>query len=671
MNELVRLELVRESLVAVVNEMRANIIHASYSSIIYEGHDFSCALMSADGRQVAQSLDDHPLHIFPVPYSTREVVKAFEGDIHPGDIFLHNDPYTGGTHLNDVLMLYPVFHSDRLVMFAAARCHWGDVGGMTPGSLSGRVNEIIQEGLRIAPTRICEKGHMNEAFLSLIFNNMRTPAERRGDFNTMLGTCRKASEHIERLFQRFGEGLLDDVEALFAKSEAVMRSGIQGCPDGVYLAEGYIESDGHNPEPLAVRLELTIEGERITADFTGSSAQTNGPTNVGPAMAMNAVGTIVKSFLDPKTPINHGSFVPITVIAPERSFINARDPAPCGGMVECKALMDSVVAAAIGQAVPEMMIGDNKGGGNHVYISGPNEDRDGIYLFYEWPAGGTGATRGLDGNNAQRYFTEGDFNSINSAEVLESGFPLRVERCELRQGGCGDGRQRGGFGIRREVRILGQRAMLSVLSEKNIIPPYGVDGGGDGEANRYTVVRGDEMIEPSPVPGKVSGFPLHRGDIVRIETSGGGGHGDPLRRDPEKVRLDVRRDYLTAEAARHRYGVILTRGGEIDEVASAALRESLAADRQQVRLGGANEELFDGAKRRLRLSDGAARRLGVGDGDFVELSSGRGVTLRGWAAIDEATDDDTVTVGPSGLQMLGLEAGATVELRAVRSGPEG
>jgi N-methylhydantoinase B len=168
MNALGRLELIRESLVAVVHEMRANVIHSSYSSIIYEGHDFSCALVAADGRLVAQGAADSPIHIFAVPYSTRELVKAFGEDIHDGDIFLHNDPYTGGTHLNDVLMLYPIFHGGRLALFAATRCHWGDVGGMTPGSLSGRVREIYQEGMRIVPTRICERGHMNTAFPAMI-----------------------------------------------------------------------------------------------------------------------------------------------------------------------------------------------------------------------------------------------------------------------------------------------------------------------------------------------------------------------------------------------------------------------------------------------------------------------------------------------------------------------
>jgi len=158
MNELVKLELIRESLIAVVNEMRANIIHSSYAPIIYEGHDFSCALMSADGRQVAQGLADHPIHIFAVPYSTKQVVEAFKDDIHEGDLFLHNDPYTGGTHLNDVLLLHPVFWEGKLAMFSATRCHWNDVGGMTPGSLSGRVNEIYQEGIRIAPTKLADRG---------------------------------------------------------------------------------------------------------------------------------------------------------------------------------------------------------------------------------------------------------------------------------------------------------------------------------------------------------------------------------------------------------------------------------------------------------------------------------------------------------------------------------
>jgi N-methylhydantoinase B len=671
MNELIRLELIRESLVAVVNEMRANIIHSSYAAIIYEGHDFSCALMSADGRQIAQGLADHPIHIFAVPYSTRQIVEAFSDDINEGDLFLHNDPYTGGTHLNDVLLLQPVFFEGCLAMFAAMRCHWNDVGGMTPGSLSGRVNEIYQEGIRIVPTRICERGVINQAVLDLLFNNMRGAKERVGDFNAMLGTGKKAEEHLQRLFKRFGgPELLDGIESLIERSERQMRGRVAECPDGDYYAEGYVESDGTNPEPLVIRLKLTIKGDSITADFTGTSAQTNGPTNCGPAMAFNAVGTIVKAFLDPRTPINHGSFNPITVVAPEKSFINARETSPCGGMAEVKFLIDSVVAAAMSQVVPEMSVGDLKGGANHVHIAGLREN-GGTWIHYEWPAGGTGASVGTDGSNAVRSYNEGDFNSIQSVETVEAQYPLRVERCEIREGGCGDGADRGGFGLRRDVRILGVRAMLSVLSEKNVIPPYGVAGGSNGAANRFVVLRDDEIVQPSDVPGKVSGFALRTGDIVREETAGGGGYGDPLTRDPEKVAEDVRVGYLTAEQARIRYGVVLDENHGIDETATAAARDGLAGARRFVQVEPENQDDIDGPRRRFAVSLGLARALEITDGDLIELRSPRSVPLRGWARIETEGAETTIALGPGAMQMLKAEAGDRIELRAVHAAPAG
>ena len=671
MTDLVQLELIRESLIAVVGEMRANIIHSSYAAIIYEGHDFSCALMSADGRQIAQGLADHPIHIFAVPYSTREVVKAFGADIHEGDLFLHNDPYTGGTHLNDVLLLHPVFFEGRLALFAAMRCHWNDVGGMTPGSLSGRVREIVQEGIRIPPTKIRDRGTMNRGVLDLLFSNMRGPEERIGDFNAMLGTGRKAADHLRRLFGRFGgKALLDGVEELIARSERQMRARIGACPDGDYYAEGYIESDGTNPDPLVVRLKLTVEGDSIRADFTGTSAQTDGPTNCGPAMAFNAVGTIVKAFLDPRTPINHGSFNPIEVIAPEASFINARATAPCGGMAEVKFLIDSVVAAAMGQVVPEMSVGDLKGGANHIHIAGPRAG-GGTYIHYEWPAGGTGASNGVDGSNAVRSYNEGDFNSIQSAETVEAQYPLRIERCEIREGGCGDGKFRGGFGLRREVRILGGTAMLSVLSEKNVIPPYGVAGGSNGAANRFTVLRDGRLVEPSDVPGKVSGFSLKKGDIVREETAGGGGYGDPLERAPSRVAADLRDGYLTADQAAARYGVFFGPDGRPDEAATSAKRDALRGRRVFIRLETAGEDDIDGPRRCFVLAQALARRLGVGAGDLIELRGPAAVPLRGWVRVTEQGPANAIALGPAGLRLTGASPGDRVEVRAVRAAPAG
>jgi N-methylhydantoinase B len=666
MKDLVQLELIRESLIAVVNEMRANIIHSSYAPIIYEGHDFSCALMSADGRQVAQGLADHPIHIFAVPYSTQEVIAKFKDDINEGDLFLHNDPYTGGTHLNDVLMLQPIFFGDKLGMFAAMRCHWNDVGGMTPGSLSGRVNEIIQEGIRIEPTKICDRGVVNEPFMNLLFNNMRARSERLGDYNAMVGTGRKAQEHLQRLFKRFGEGLLGGVEELIARSERQLRAKIGERADGDYFAEGYIESDGTNPDPLVVKLKLTVKGDEIIADFAGTSFQTNGPTNCGPAMALNAVGTIVKSFLDPKTPINQGSFNPITVISEPGTFINARNDAPCGGMAECKFLIDSVVASAMGKVAPEMTVGDLKGGANHIIISG-SDPRGSNYIHYEWPAGGTGASDGTDGSNAVRSYNEGDFNSIQSVEMVEAQFPLRIERCEIRESACGDGEFRGGFGLRRDVKILGATGALSVLSEKNVIPPYGVEGGSNGAANSFTVIRDGEVTQPSPVPGKVSGFPLKTGDVVREETAGGGGYGDPLKRTPELVIADVSEGYLTVGEAAHRYGVIM-KGDSVDAAATEAKRAELSQIRITVAVELSNEEMTDGPRRQFLVPKALATSLNVADGDLIEIVTGRGSPLRAWALLGEGGEN--IVVSASSLDILGVTPGDQVGVRAARPHPE-
>ncbi|MCP5154278.1 MAG: hydantoinase B/oxoprolinase family protein [Ectothiorhodospiraceae bacterium] len=664
-----QLELIRESLIAVVHEMRANVIRSSYSSIIYEGHDFSCALVAADGRLVAQGAADNPIHIFAVPYSTARIVEAFADDIHEGDIFLHNDPYTGGTHLNDVLMLYPVFDRGRLALFAATRCHWGDVGGMTPGSLSGRVREVYQEGLRITPTRICERGRMNDAFLGLLFDNMRIARERRGDFNTMLGTSRKAAEHLRRLFDRFGgDTLLDAVETLIAGAERVMRERIAAVPDGTYQAEGYLDNDGHGDEPLVARLALTIDGDRIEADFTGSSPQTMGPTNVGPAMAFNAVASIVKSFLDPDTPVNHGSFNPIAIVNPPGSFLNATLPAPCGGMVECRALMCGLVVSALGRAMPDRLVGDLKGGANHVYVSGPRPDGDGIFLLYEYPAGGTGATARGDGNHAVRAFPEGDFNAVQSVEVVEAQCPLRVERHTLREGSCGDGEHRGGLGLRREVRVLVDGASLSVLADKNVIPPFGVAGGASGAANRFTVVRGGVSIEPSPVPGKVGGFALRAGDVVRMESSGGGGHGDPLARAASAVASDVALGYLDADQAARRYGVVLGPDG-VDLDATEAARARLAAAVLRAPVVARADDDIERSRRRLTLPPALAGALEVEDGDLVELTTpSSGAALRAWARVGAV--DDVLALGPVGRSVLGIAPGDEVTLRVVRREPQ-
>lgn len=658
------LELVRESLIAVVNEMRANMIYASYSSVIFEGHDFSCALMTADGRQVAQGLADHPIHIFAVPASTREILARFAGNISPGDVFLHNDPYTGGTHLNDVLMLYPIFDADRLTMFAAVRAHWNDVGGMTPGSLSGRVTDILQEGIRIPPLKICERGVPNEAALSILFSNMRVEPERRGDFNCMLGTCRKAEEHVRRLCGRFGhDHLVAATGELIERAAQRMRSRIAELPDGTYFAEGFIETDGHTLEPLPIRVALTVAGERISVDFTGTAPQVAGPVNAGKAMAANAVFTVVKAFLDPRTAINHGSFEPIEVIAPIGTIANARLPAPCGGMAEIKFAIDSVIAAALSQAAPDSWFGDVKGTANHVHITCQSDGDPRI--LYEWPAAGTGATRLNDGNSVLRTFAEGDFNSIHSVEVIENRYPLRVRQSTIRAGSCGDGQYRGGFGLLRDIEVRAEKGQLSVLSDRNLIPPYGVNGGTAGAPNRFTVLRDGDELEPSAVPGKVSGFPLRRGDIVRLQTSGGGGWGDPLDRDAAHVAEDVRQGLLTADEAVGRFGVALAASGAVDEPRTAALRKERRTGRRRITLS-LSQRPDDRTRRHLVMAPATARLLDVEAGDLVEVVRPESPTLRAWVVEDAAAPASTVALTASGLAILRAREQDPVEVRLLQ-----
>lgn len=659
-------ELVRESLVALVNEMRANMIYASYSSVIYEGHDFSCCLMLADGRQAAMGQDDHPLHMFAVPTSTKAVLDQFAGDIHPGDVFLHNEPYTGGTHLNDILMLYPIFGDGKLRFFTAIRAHWNDVGGMTPGSLSGQVTEIYQEGVCIPPVKIYEKGRLNAPLLEIMISNMRLRHERIGDFECMLGASRKAEKRLDALFARFGgDGLQEATETLMARSEAVMRRRLSELPDGVYHAETYLESNGHTPEPLRIALKLTIAGDRLVADFAGTSPQTAGPTNVGPSMAQNAVFTIAKSFLDPDVPINHGAFAPIEVLAPVGSFINARSPAPCGGMAEVKFTIDSVVAIALAKAIPARRVGDLKGTANHVHISGKRNDER--FILYEWPAGGTGASHGVDGSNAVRTFTEGDFNSIQSVEVIEASLPVRIERCEIRQDSCGDGTFRGGFGLRRDVRLLCDEAVLSVISDRNVIPPYSVNNGAPPACNRFGVLRGSDVLEPSAIPGKVSGFNLKLGDIVREETAGGGGYGDPLDRDPAAVGRDVAEAYLSTEAARSRYGVVLS-DGAVDVVATDALRTEMRQARITMKLVAAEGGRPAGPRRDVDLPAATFDALDVAEGELVELVPTDGAPIRAWARRVTDLAVGAVRVSRDSFDLIDLREGDAVRLRAIAGG---
>jgi len=664
----ITLEVLRETFSSIVREMRVTLVRTAYSSVLYEGEDFSCVLMDGDAQIVSMSKgQDHPLHIVPISWSMRSVREKFGDDIHPGDFFLHNDPYTGGTHLNDIAMIYPLFAAGRLFVFPVVRAHWGDVGGMSPGSLTGDATEIFQEGVRIPPIRIVDRGTPNQAALDLIFANMRGTRERMGDFDAMIGTCRKAAERVEALAARYGAPVVRAaVVELMDRAEQRMRRAIGALPDGEYSYESHLESGRVRLEPLSIRARVTVAGEAITVDLTGTSPQTAAPTNVGPAMAPTGAFTIIKSFLDPGTDVNSGAFRPLTVITPRGTIVNADPPAPCGGMVEVKYGVETAVMGALAQALDGRVAGDLKGGGNHCYIGGPDPRTGETFIFYEYPAGGTGGFDGGDGSNTVRTWTESDMTTLQPIEAVEQLYPVRIESTRLRDDSGGPGRWRGGLGLTREVRVLVASSRLSVLAEKAVLPPFGVCGGAAGATNRFWVRRGDRPIQPSPLPGKVGGFPIETGDVVMMESSGGGGFGDPLERDPARVAADLAEGYVTPAAAEREYGVVW-RAGRVDEVATRARRESLRAARPRVRLTPVSD--LDTARGRLvRIDTETARRLGVVPGAIVELVSPRGAPLRAWVAALLPGNGGRAEIAPDALAMLSGGDRDMVEVRAVHSG---
>ena len=589
-------------------------VRSSYSSIIYEGYDFSCVLIDGQGRLVAESGEDHPFHIIPIAGAVAGM-QAIHGPLGPDEIVLHNDPYTGGTHLNDVAVIWPVHDRGSAAFHVVIRSHWGDIGGMSPGSLNGAASEIIQEGLRLNYLRMPKSG--DSETMRMIFDNVRATREAASDFRTVLGICRIAEQRLHALIAKHGRAILERaVDDTLDASEARLRAAIARLPDGTWRHAGFLDGAAATPHPLMVQVALTVDGDRIVADFEGSSAQVAAPLNAGPAIAPTSVLTVLKAFLDPTGAINSGTLRAVEVRTPRGTIVNAVAPAPCGGLNEVRFACDAAVMGALGQIIPERLAGDVRGTSNHTYIGSSS------FIFYEYPSGGTGASARGDGAVAVRAFNEGENVSIQSAEVVEAVFPLRILRSEIRADSGGAGTTRGGCGMRREVEVLCDDASLSVLSDRNIVPPAGVNGGGPGAPNRYRVRRDGAEIEPSAFPGKVANFRLRAGDVVVVESSGGGGCGDPDARNPTQKAADLLDGYVTSGPA-------------------------LPAARGLVRRV---QIVVDGALSApgCRLSPSLAESLGAVPSSLIELVYPAGPARRLWVAAIDAAAPGLRLTAPAG-----------------------
>jgi N-methylhydantoinase B len=664
----ITLEVLTQALIATVREMRAAVCRTASSVAIYDAKDFSCGLFAPDSQVIAQS-EDIGSHVVPMPWSVRSAMDKFGHALAPGDVILMNDPYAGGTHLNDVTIIYPVFRDGQLIFFPAVRAHWADVGGMVPGSMSGKATEIYQEGLRIPPLKILEGGRMNQAALDLLLANMRVPEERLGDFQAGLSACRVAEARIHEICNRYGVALLLEAVRLdLDRAEARMRARIAAVPDGTCYYEDYLETFiGGVFEPLLLPLALTISGDRLIADFTGASPQVPFPVNSTAAVSAAGVLIAVKSVFDPMVPLNQGSLRPVEVITPPGTIVNVQRPAPAGSHGEIRKRVIATMVGALAQMVPDKVAGDLCRTSFHNLIGGFDGRMGREWVHYEWSAGGNGAFAEDDGPNAVATIDWGDLATVQSTEVIETRMPLLVESSQLAVDSGGAGRTRGGLSMQRALRVLAGEARYSLLSDGAVVPAFGVLGGLSGVPVAACIDRRGAIAD-FETPGKVAGHALQEGDVVMIRSAGGGGYGDPLERDAERVADDVREGYVSTHAARELYGVVLDAAGRVDAVATAALREVLRAARVGL-LARLDAQVFEqGAisRRRIcRLNPADAGALGVGEDAVVELDALRAAPLRAWARLDAEVARGTVPIDARGLSILKAVVGERVVLRRV------
>lgn len=513
MTDPILLELYRHRLAGVAEEMGVTLRRTAYSPNIKERLDFSCALFDTSGRMVAQAAHI-PVHLGAIPRSVEAAFQSYD-QWSEGDLVILNDPYAGGTHLPDITMISPIFAAGRPIFFAASRAHHADVGGMAPGSLP-MSNDIYQEGLIIPPVRLYRAGTLNHDLMAVLLRNVRTPDERRGDLAAQRSAHNVAAARMAELIAVHG---LDEVKqysgALIDYSERLMRACISTWPRGTSSFEDVLEVD----EEASIRVTASISEEGIDFDFTGTSPAVGGSLNAVLSITESACFYVVRCLAEEDVPVNHGCFAPVRVRAPEGCLVNARPPhAVAGGNVETSQRIVDAVLGALADVMPERIPAASQGTMNNVTIGGSQADGRG-FAYYETIAGGSGASAVADGLSGVHVHMT---NTLNTpVEALETAFPFRVDEYALRRGSGGRGHHRGGDGLVRVYRFLSP-VTVTVLSERRSSPPWGLGGGDDGARGRNVLRSGDGPVEE--LPSKFTRR-LEEGDVLRIETPGGGGWG--------------------------------------------------------------------------------------------------------------------------------------------------
>ncbi|MBX0293287.1 hydantoinase B/oxoprolinase family protein [Haloarcula nitratireducens] len=510
----IELEILRNQLESVAEEMGQVLIRGAFSPNITERRDCSTALFDGAGELVAQA-EHIPVHLGAMPEAVDAVLDR---NPEPGDVFVLNDPFEGGTHLPDVTLVSPIVHESEIVGYAVSRAHHADVGGMAPGSMPAGARDIQQEGLRIPPTRLVADGERRESVWNLLAANVRNPEERRADLSAQLAANDRGAERVRELLADHGDRLLAAFDAVRAYSRERVEAELREFPDGVYAASDVLDGDGVTDADIPIEVTVTVDGATLDVDFSGTAPQVAGNVNAPLSVAKSAVYFVVRSVTDPDVPPNAGCYDPVTVRAPPGSLLNPEPPAAVvGGNVETSQRVTDVVFRALAEAVPDRVPAAGQGTMNNVVVGGPE------FSYYETVGGGMGASADADGPSGVQV---GMTNTLNTpVEALEAAYPLRVEEYSLRTGSGGSGKHRGGDGLVRELTVEAAAA-VSLLTERRRHAPWGLAGGGDGEPGR-------NFLDGEAVPAKVT-REVDAGTTLRVETPGGGGYGRADEDETEK-----------------------------------------------------------------------------------------------------------------------------------------
>ncbi|MBI3964996.1 MAG: hydantoinase B/oxoprolinase family protein [Chloroflexi bacterium] len=547
----VTLEILGSNLQSAAEEMSVSLRRTAYSTIVREAMDFSCCIFDGRARLITQAANI-PMHLNSMPLALVDWLEEYPvSELEPGDLLASNDPYRGGNHLQDVITFLPVFHGDTLVAFAASLAHWVDVGGRSPGSIGNDVTDNYQEGVCIPPLKLMRRGEMNQDVLKMILRNVREPEKCHGDLRGQIAANRTAERRIHELIERYGLDLvLAGMEGLIDYSEARMRRGIrERIPDGVATFEDVVEDTGIIMHECRICVTVTKQDDTITVDFTGTDPQQLGASNSPIGPTTSAVYYAMKAVAGPDIPINDGCYRPIKIIAPEGTLVNAMLPAACQARnVVCHRITD-VLFGALSQLCPERVMAACYGCTPSYTMGGYSERHRRHFAFYDVLGGGMGGRLGVDGNDCCAANTSNFLNI--PVEMTELELPVVVNRYELVPDSGGAGEYRGGLSGRRDLTVQTD-VVMSFLDERHKRSPWGLFGGKHGGRGLYRIF--SPSGEEREVYSKATNVLVNKGETVSFITPGGGGYGDPARRDPAKVDWDVKNGYLSPDAARRDYG---------------------------------------------------------------------------------------------------------------------